>query len=184
MQLSGLRDHVPGHSLPLASHCRATSTRASCDRGGVERGAPCALVPGAQARRTRAVLRCATSFSGGMPPRCGSSSARQSSPGRAPRAAARPRRLRQSSCHRNSLTAHGSSATSAVRNPSEAPLASRATSRRRQRSMTGTCRCRRVDFNAPLGKQPGVRQSGVLTTSVVMSNNDFDGPTATYTAAR
>ena len=61
MQLSGLRDHVPGHSLPLASHCRATSTRASCDRGGVERGAPCALLPGAQAQRTRAVLRCATS---------------------------------------------------------------------------------------------------------------------------
>ena len=109
---------------------------------------------------------------------------RQSSPGRAPRAAARPRRLRQPSCHRNSLTAHGSSAASAVRNPSEAPLASRATSRRRQRSMTGTCRRQRVDFNAPLGKQPGVRQSGVLTTAVVMSNNDFDGPTATYTAAR
>src|SRR5438105_3350499 len=40
MQLSGLRDHVPGHSLPLASHCRATSTTASCDRGRVERGAP------------------------------------------------------------------------------------------------------------------------------------------------
>jgi len=25
MQLSGLRNHVPGHSLPLATHCRATS---------------------------------------------------------------------------------------------------------------------------------------------------------------
>jgi hypothetical protein len=41
MQVSGRRDHLPGHRLPLATHCRAAATNSSCDRGGVLRGRPC-----------------------------------------------------------------------------------------------------------------------------------------------
>ena len=74
------RERYSGHTAPLSTHSFVTVTNSSKLSEGVARGLAPAFLPGSQAHRTSPVLKCANIWSGRIPPRAGSRSARHNCP--------------------------------------------------------------------------------------------------------